>query len=131
MRTENLINYQYLLEKIEKLSDEYAKIFTDATKTTSGSSDNPQPTNRETSQKVENYAIKLLEVREKLETALHEKRQVEKSLGLVSYRSRFLLEEHYIKGKTLKKISKESRKSYKYVISLKTKALEELRKTEE
>lgn len=123
MKIENLINYNYLLNDIQKVSDEYAELFTKATRIVAGGNDSPQSSNRDVSLKVENYAIKLVEVKEKLENLIREKNAIENRLEKIDFQKRYILEEHYIKGKTIKRIAGDIGKSYKYVITLKTKAL--------
>lgn len=122
-----LSGYNYLLKKIDDLTNEYAELYTQATKINQTLSDDVRPANHDAKSKVEGITIKLAEKKAALERAINRRNKIDKAIGRLSYKWQFIIKTVDIDGRSLKSASDQLDMNYQYVCNKHVEIVEGLR----
>lgn len=119
-----LRKYNDILLNIDYLTDEYMRIFTQATKTASSSDGMPHGTNNES--KTERNEAKLVEVRKKLERQIEKKLVIDRAIERLNPKQQRIIKKCDIGGMSLHRYSIEVKRTYRNIILLHNNALDKL-----
>lgn len=119
-----LRKYNDILLNIDYLTDEYMRIFTQATKTASSSDGMPHATSNES--KTEKNGARLVEIRKRLEKEIERKIVIDRAVEKLNAKQQRLIKKCDIGGMSLHRYSIEVKRTYRNIILLHNNALDKL-----
>lgn len=125
-KKERLRRYNDLLIEIENLTDRYAEIYTNATKTVSGGGSDAVPNNRNVHSKVETNGLKLADLRSQLEKKICEKQSIDNALYMLSPKDEYIIRQVYVNGLSVYRLAKMLKKDVSNLSKKTKKALEKI-----
>lgn len=127
-RNKRILNgYNHLLKRIDDLTNEYAELYTQATKINQVLNDDVRPVNHDVKSKVEGITIKLAETKAALERAIAKRNKIDKALERLPVKYQLLVKAVDINNQRISRaVNQLGFKNYKYACRKHREIIEDL-----